>query len=196
MDDFELELARMMRDTQENTPFEDRYRRRLRAGIHARREARKVWMVTGSALAIVGLSAGLVVLPCALGQGGPTGPRYRPVTSAEPTPMPSTGRPVFTATGVPMLPMPTCTSTAGPVPPYGPSPPERPDPKPHRPSPAEPAPACASTAAPEPMPHRLSPPERPVPTPHRISPAEPVPIPHRLPPPTSAPTPVRTPTSR
>lgn len=123
MDRFEQELARMMRDSQENTPYEDRHRYRLQAGVRARRRARAAWMATGSVLTVAGLGVGLMVLPSAFAQGGPTGPQPRPVTSAESVPMPSTARPASTAKGVPM---PTCTSsTTGPVPmPYRPSTPE------------------------------------------------------------------------
>ena len=122
MDHFEQELARMMRDSQEDTPYEDRHRDRLHAGVRARRRARMAWMATGSALTIAGLGVGLVVLPSSFAQGGPAGPQPRPVTSAESASMPSTARPASTAKEVPM---PTCTSTTTPAPmPYRPSPPE------------------------------------------------------------------------
>ncbi|MGW6908044.1 hypothetical protein [Streptomyces sp. NPDC054940] len=85
MDHFERELARMMRDTEEDTPFEDGDRRRLRAGIRARREARRVWMATGSALTVLVCGVGLVFLPGALAQDGPPGREHRP-TSATPVP--------------------------------------------------------------------------------------------------------------
>ena len=88
MDPFERELARMMREAEEATPFEDRYRRRLRAGIRARRAARTTWMATGSALTVVGLCVGLVFLPGALAQGEPTAPEHR---RASATPVPTTG---------------------------------------------------------------------------------------------------------
>ncbi|NEA63347.1 hypothetical protein [Streptomyces sp. SID12488] len=131
MDHFEQELARMMRDSQEDSPYEDRHRRRLQAGVRARREARTVWTVTGSVLALAALGVGLTVLPNSFAQGGPTGPQPRPVTSAESVPMPSTARPASTAQEVPMptrtsatrpVPMPTRTSATKPVPmPYRPS---------------------------------------------------------------------------
>lgn len=128
MDHFEQELARMMRDSQEDTPYEDRHRDRLHAGVRARRRARAAWMATGSVLTLAGLGVGLMVLPSSFAQGGPTGPQPRPVTSAESVPMPSTpstARPASTAKG---MPMPTCTSTA------------RPTPMPYRPSTLEPVP--------------------------------------------------------
>jgi hypothetical protein len=119
MDHFEQELARMMRDSRQDTPYEDRHRRRLHAGVRARRGARTVWTVTGSLLAVAGLGVGLMCLPNSFAQGGPTRPQPRPVTSAKSVPMPSTARPASTAQEVPM---PTGTSTTTPVPmPYRPS---------------------------------------------------------------------------
>ncbi|MFF8789277.1 hypothetical protein [Streptomyces sp. NPDC015125] len=89
MDHFERELSRMMRDAQENTPFEERYRRRLRAGIRARRETRTVLAVAGSTLTVAGLGVGLMVLPGAFAEGGSTGPQHRPASTA-PGPVPAT----------------------------------------------------------------------------------------------------------
>jgi hypothetical protein len=145
MDHFEQELARMMRDSQEDTPYEDRYRYRLQAGVRARRRARMAWMATGSVLTVAGLGVGLVVLPSSFAQGGPADPQPRPVTSAESASMPSTARPASTAKEVPTS---NCTSATGPVP--------------------EPMPTCTSTTRPAPMPYRLSTPET-VPMPTRIS---------------------------
>lgn len=102
MDQFEQELARMMRDSEEDTPYEDRHRYRLQAGVRARQRARTAWMATGSVLTIAVLGVGLMVLPSAFAQGGPTAPRPRPVASSESVPMPSTARPASTATGMPM----------------------------------------------------------------------------------------------
>jgi hypothetical protein len=93
MDHFEQELARMLRDSEEDTPYEDRHRSRLRAGVRARRRARTVWMATGSALTITGLGVVLVILASSFAQGGPAGPQPRPVTSAESVLMPSTTPP-------------------------------------------------------------------------------------------------------
>lgn len=111
MDHFEQELARMMRDSQEATPYEDRHRDRLQAGVRARRRARAAWMATGSVLTIAGLGVGLMVLPSSFAQGRPAGTQPGPVTSAES--QPSTARPAST---VEAGPMPTCTSTTRPVP--------------------------------------------------------------------------------
>lgn len=102
MDHFERELARMMRDSQEDTPYEGRHQHRLQAGVRARQRARTAWMATGSMLTIAGLGVGLMVLVSFFAQGGPTGPQPRPVSSAESVPMPSTARPASTAHGVPM----------------------------------------------------------------------------------------------
>ncbi|MFI9049627.1 cellulase [Streptomyces sp. NPDC053427] len=110
MEDFERELARMMRDTQANTPFEDQHRQRLQAGVRARRRARTVWMATGSALTIAGLGVGLEVLPSASAQGGPTIPHHQPTSTTAPVPIPPR-----TCTTVP-VPIPTHTSTTVPVP--------------------------------------------------------------------------------
>ncbi|MET7574566.1 cellulase [Streptomyces sp. NPDC005492] len=102
MDHFEQELARMMRDSQEDMPYEDRHRRRLRAGVRARRRNRTAWTATGSVLTVAGLGVGLVILANSFAQGGPTGPQPRPVTSAESVlPRPATARPASTAAGVP-----------------------------------------------------------------------------------------------
>lgn len=108
MDHVELELARMMRDSHEDTPYEERHRVRLRAGVRARQRARTVWMATGSVLAIAGLGVGLTLLASFFAQGGPNGPQPRPVTSAEQVTGQSTARPASTAKGAPM---PTLTST-------------------------------------------------------------------------------------
>lgn len=145
MDHFEQELARMMRDTQEDTLYEDRHRDRLHAGVRARRRARAAWTATGSVLTVAGLGVGLMVLPNSFAQDGPTGPQRRPGTPAESVPMPSTPRPVPNATA----PKPTCTSTSRSVPmPYhlstaAPSMPTRTSPlKP------VPMPTCTSTTGP------------------------------------------------
>ncbi|MYT33875.1 MULTISPECIES: hypothetical protein [unclassified Streptomyces] len=111
MEDFEHQLARMMRDTQANTPFEDQHRQRLQAGVRARRRARTVWMATGSALTIAGLGVGLEVLPSASAQGGPTVPQHQPTSTTAPVPVPAR-----TCTTVPVPILPTYTSTTVPVP--------------------------------------------------------------------------------
>ncbi len=110
MEDFEHELARMMRDTRADTPFEDQHRQRLQAGVRARRRARTVWVATGSALTIAGLGVGLEVLPSAFAQGGPTVPHHQPTSPTAPVPLPTR-----TCTAV-QVPLPTHTSTTVPVP--------------------------------------------------------------------------------
>ncbi|WP_051741769.1 hypothetical protein [Streptomyces xylophagus] len=109
MDHFEQGLARMMRDSHEYAPYEERHRVRLRAGVRARQRVRTVWMATGSVLTIAGLAVGLTLLASLFAQGGPNGPQPRPVTSAEKVTGPSTARPASTVKGAPM---PTLTSTA------------------------------------------------------------------------------------
>ncbi|MGY5132480.1 hypothetical protein ACWGJW_08715 [Streptomyces nigrescens] len=155
MDHFEQELARMMRDSQEDTLYEDRHRDRLHAGVRARRRARAAWAATGSVLTAAGLGVGLMVLPSSFAQDGPRGPQHRPGTPAESVPMPSRPRPVPSPTKAPM---PTCTSTTRSVP----------------------MPTCASTTGPVPMPTR-APATGLVPMPYRPSPAEPVPTPTQTP---------------
>lgn len=108
MDHFEQGLARMMRDSDEDTPYEERHQVRLRAGVRARQRARTVWMATGSLLTIAGLGVGLTLLASLSAQSGSNGPQPSPVTSAESVTGPSTARPASTAKGASL---PTHTST-------------------------------------------------------------------------------------
>ncbi|MDQ0936142.1 hypothetical protein [Streptomyces turgidiscabies] len=96
MDHFEQDLARMMRDSRQDTPYEDRHRQRLRVAVRARQRSRTAWLATGSALAVAGLGVGLMVLASSVAQGGTT-PRPHPVTSAESVPGPPVVRPASTA---------------------------------------------------------------------------------------------------
>src|ERR1041385_5250269 len=84
MDHFEQELARLMRDGrsigEDESPYEDRHRRRLYAAVRARRRTRRAWMATGSALTIAALGAVLMTLPNSFAQNGPTAPGPRPPT--------------------------------------------------------------------------------------------------------------------
>lgn len=80
MDHFERELARMMRDTEQHTPFEPAQRDRLMTGVRARRRIRSAQKAVGSVLAVAGLSVGLFLLPHA-----PKGDRPQ-------SPLPMTGR--------------------------------------------------------------------------------------------------------
>lgn len=153
MDHFEQELARMMRDSQEETLYEDRHRDRLHAGVRARRRARAAWTATGSVLTVAGLGVGLMVLPSSLAQDGPAGPQHRSGTPAESGSTPSRPRPVPTATA----PMPTCTSTARPVPmPYHLSTTEPSMPSRTSPLKPVPMPTCTSTNGPVPTPTKTS----------------------------------------
>jgi hypothetical protein len=97
VDLFEQELTRMMRDSHQDRPYEDRHRSRLRAGVRARQRARTAWMATASVLTIAGLGIGLLFLASSFAQGGPTTRQPRPVTSAESVPTPSTVLPASTA---------------------------------------------------------------------------------------------------
>ncbi|MEH0416227.1 hypothetical protein [Streptomyces sp. B21-083] len=96
MDHFEQDLARMLRDSRQDTPYEDRHRHRLRVAVRARQRSRTAWMATGSALAIAGFGVGLMALSDTVAHGDTT-PRPRPVTSAESVPGPPVVRPASTA---------------------------------------------------------------------------------------------------
>ncbi|MFJ4622366.1 hypothetical protein [Streptomyces sp. NPDC088812] len=103
MDQFERELARLMRDSRRDTPYEDRHRRRLRAAVRARRRTRAAWMATGSLLTAAALGAVLVVLAGTVARGGPAGPRPRPVTSAASLPATATATAAATITPSPQV---------------------------------------------------------------------------------------------
>ncbi|MGW1539215.1 cellulase [Streptomyces sp. NPDC002309] len=113
MDHFERRLARMMRDSEEHSPFGPRHRERLREGVAARRRARAAQRAAGSLLAVAGLVVGLLLLPGGPDRAEPAGPLPRPATSPQssgpgPTPTPD-------ASTQPALPAgPTGTTT----PPY------------------------------------------------------------------------------
>ena len=96
MDHFEQDLARMMRDSRQDTAYEDRHRHRLRAGVRARQRSRKAWMATGSALGIAAVGVSLMALSGSFTHGG-TAPGPRTGVSAEPVPGPSVVRPASTA---------------------------------------------------------------------------------------------------
>ncbi|WP_329284772.1 cellulase [Streptomyces sp. NBC_01455] len=81
MDHFERELARMMRDTEEHTPFEPAQQDRLTTGIRARRRVRSARKAVGSVVAVAGLSVGLFLLP------------HTPEGDRPEAPLPMTGRP-------------------------------------------------------------------------------------------------------
>ncbi|TXS74568.1 hypothetical protein EAO69_14100, partial [Streptomyces sp. me109] len=81
MDHFERELARMMRDAEEHTPFDPAQRNRLRTGIRDRRRVRSAQKAVGSVLAVAGLGAGLFLLP------------HTPDSDRPQAPLPLTGRP-------------------------------------------------------------------------------------------------------
>ncbi|MER8223858.1 cellulase [Streptomyces sp. NPDC094143] len=84
MDDFERDLSRLMRDAQQHTPYEAEHRRRLHAGIRARRRARMLWKAGGSAVAVAGISVGLALLPGMLTRAQPPAD-HRPQPSTSPT---------------------------------------------------------------------------------------------------------------
>ncbi|QWB27791.1 MULTISPECIES: cellulase [Streptomyces] len=135
MDDFERDLSRLMRDTQQHTPYEPAQRQRLHQGIRARRRSRMLWKAGGSAVAVAGLSVGLALLPGMLTKAQPADPRPQPATSPTPThdDGPTTGAPdpspppTGSATSVPATspgsstPTGTTSSPAGPPPTATPS---------------------------------------------------------------------------
>ncbi|MFC9635936.1 hypothetical protein ACFTY8_43775 [Streptomyces mirabilis] len=104
MDHFERELARMMRDTQEYTPFEPAQQDRLRTGVLVRRRVRAAQKAVGSVLVAAGLGVGLVLLPHAPDRNQPQAP----------VPRPSAGSSSATITPSPTL--PPSTSPTGSVP--------------------------------------------------------------------------------
>lgn len=131
MDDFERDLSRLMRDTQQHTPFEAEHRQRLHAGIRARRRARMLWKAGGSAVAVAGISVGLALLPGMLTRAqSPADHRPQPSTSPtssvdttpttdapEPSPTPTRPEPTGPATtsgGV--TPSGTTSATSEPTP--------------------------------------------------------------------------------
>jgi len=137
-DHFERELARMMRDSQETTPFEARHRTRLRSGVRAGRRVRTARKAVGSALAVAGIGLGFFLLPHDRVDDRPQAPLPRPALSptlpgptptltpdttpsgtTSPTPTGSTG-PSSTPTGTPAgssttsSPDPSTTDTSAP----------------------------------------------------------------------------------
>ncbi|MDV9175556.1 hypothetical protein R6V09_36270 [Streptomyces sp. W16] len=99
MDPFERQLARMMHDTHEPVPFEPRHRERLHEGVRVRRRTRVVRRTVGCALAVVGVSIGLLLLPGGPARVQPAEPHPRPATS--PTPTGSAATPGETPTAPP-----------------------------------------------------------------------------------------------
>ncbi|MFJ3442202.1 cellulase [Streptomyces sp. NPDC086081] len=103
MDDFERDLSRLMRDTQQHTPYEAEHRQRLHAGIRARRRARMLWKAGGSAVAVAGISVGLALLPGMLTRAQPPAdhrppPATSPTSSVDTTPTTDAPEPSYTPT--------------------------------------------------------------------------------------------------
>ncbi|MFE7776257.1 cellulase [Streptomyces sp. NPDC057445] len=90
MDHFERQLAQMMRDTEAPAPFEPKHRERLWAGVRVRGRRRVAQRAVGSALAVVGLSVGLFLLPGHATRVDPSHPRPQPATSPSPSAPPAT----------------------------------------------------------------------------------------------------------
>ncbi len=110
MDHFEGELARMMRDSQEHTPFGPQHQRRLRSGVRARHRARVAQRAVGSALAVAGLGLGFLLLPHDTVETRPQAPLPRPATS--PAPSSSATRVPDGSPTEPSMPPPTGTADA------------------------------------------------------------------------------------
>ncbi|WP_329303369.1 hypothetical protein OG410_38345 [Streptomyces sp. NBC_00659] len=112
MDQFERELARMMRDAQEQTPFEPAQQNSLREGVRVRRRIRAAQKAASCVLAAAGICVGVFLLPHAPDRDRPLGPVPRPTTTpaspyVTPSPTPSSsGTPSESATG-------TAENTAG-----------------------------------------------------------------------------------
>ncbi|MET8133080.1 MULTISPECIES: hypothetical protein [unclassified Streptomyces] len=81
MDHFERELARMMRDAQEHTPFEPAQQNSLRNGVRVRRRVRAAQKAASCVLAVAGVSVGLFLLPHTPDRDMPLGPVPRPATT-------------------------------------------------------------------------------------------------------------------
>ncbi|MDH6213470.1 hypothetical protein [Streptomyces pseudovenezuelae] len=110
MDHFERELARMMRDTRETTPFEPRHQTRLRSGVRARRRVRAAQRAVGSVLAVAGISLGFFLLPHDRVDNRPQAPLPRPAV----TPTLLTAGPTRTPDSPPSATIsPTGTDTTG-----------------------------------------------------------------------------------
>ncbi|MEV6015691.1 MULTISPECIES: hypothetical protein [unclassified Streptomyces] len=108
MDHFERELARMMRDSQEHTPFEPAQQNSLRAGVRSRRRIRAAQKAASCVLAAAGISVGLFLMPHAPDRDRPLGPVPRP--TGTPTSPYATLSPTPSSTGSPTE---SATSTAG-----------------------------------------------------------------------------------
>ncbi|WRZ88537.1 hypothetical protein OHB54_05370 [Streptomyces sp. NBC_01007] len=96
MDHFERELARMMRDAQEHTPFEPAQQNSLRDGVRVRRRVRAAQKAASCVLTVAGISVGLFLLPHTPDRDMPLGPVPQPSTSptspyATPSPTSSPG---------------------------------------------------------------------------------------------------------
>ncbi|WP_328673456.1 hypothetical protein [Streptomyces sp. NBC_00328] len=116
MDQFERELARMMRDAQEQTPFEPAQQNSLREGVRVRRRIRAAQKAASCVLAAAGICVGVFLLPHAPDRDRPLGPVPRPTTTptspyVTPSPTPSSsGTPSESATGT----AENTTGTSGP----------------------------------------------------------------------------------
>ncbi|MCK1818718.1 cellulase [Streptomyces sp. XM83C] len=114
MDHFEQQLARLMRDTEQYSPFGPGHRDRLRAGVLARRRVRLAQKAVGSVLAVAGLSLGLFLIPDTAPRTEPGAPPPRPASSPPHSSPGATPSPTTSATVSPSGPTPTYS-----VPPTG-----------------------------------------------------------------------------
>ncbi|WP_078616750.1 hypothetical protein [Streptomyces sp. 351MFTsu5.1] len=107
MDHFERELARMMRDGEEPTPFEARHGERLRAGVRHRRRIRAARRAAGSVLAVAGLCLALFLLPQGPSQVEPADHDPLPTVTTTPWTSAPPGTPDATPSG------PSSSATTG-----------------------------------------------------------------------------------
>ena len=123
MDDFERDLSRLLRDTQQHTPYEPEHRQRLHAGIRSRRRSRLLWKAGASAVAVAGLSVALALLPNMLTRAQPADHRPQPATSPTPSQVsgPTSDPPDPTTTPTSQEPTAPATTTGGSTLPGGPS---------------------------------------------------------------------------
>ncbi|MFF7731704.1 cellulase [Streptomyces sp. NPDC007984] len=160
MDDFERDLSRLMRDTQQHTPYEPEHRQRLHAGIRTRRRSRLLWKAGGSAVAVAGLGVALALLPSLLTRAQPADPRPLPATSptsspdSTPTTEPSATSPTPTLEPETSLP---ATATGG-VTPSGTTSSRPTDPTPPPATASESRTVTTTRPAPPPSPTQTAPP--------------------------------------
>ncbi|MGV9452106.1 hypothetical protein [Streptomyces sp. NPDC003635] len=115
MDQFERQLAQMMRSSQEYRPLEPSQRERLHEAVRTRRRLRAARNAAGSVLAVAALALAFLLRPDGGRQVEPTSPppvsaSTAPGPTSTPTSTPTSEPPSSTSTPEP----PESTSTSGP----------------------------------------------------------------------------------